>query len=95
MQIFGIALAGDRGISKVEVSLDGGSTSLTANLKKPLSKYTWVIWWLDWEVNTLGSYLIKVRATDGYGYLQSDDLSEPFPKGASGYHTIVVHVEAT
>jgi DMSO/TMAO reductase YedYZ molybdopterin-dependent catalytic subunit len=95
VQIFGIAFAGDRGISKVEVSLDGGSTWLTANLKKPLSKYTWVIWWLDWEVNTLGSYLIKVRATDGYGYLQSDDLSEPFPKGASGYHTIVVHVEAT
>jgi DMSO/TMAO reductase YedYZ molybdopterin-dependent catalytic subunit len=95
VRIFGIAFAGDRGISKVEVSLDDGSTWLPADFKKPLSKYTWVIWWFDWEVNTLGSYLIKVRATDGNGNLQSDDLSEPFPKGASGYHTIVVHVETT
>jgi len=95
VQISGISFSGERGISKVEVSLDGGLTWLPANLKKPLSKYTWVIWWLDWEVNALGSYMLKVRATDGYGNLQSDDLSEPFPKGATGYHTIVFHVEST
>jgi len=95
VQISGVAFAGDRGISKVEVSLDGGSTWLPANIKKPLSKFTWVIWWLDWEASALGAYMIKVRATDGYGNLQAEDLSEPFPKGATGYHTIVFHVETT
>jgi len=39
--------------------------------------------------------MIKVKARDGYGNLQLDDLFETFPKGATGYHTIVVQVEST
>jgi len=42
--IAGIAFAGTRGISKVEVSTDGGTTWKTAQIKDPLSKYTWVLW---------------------------------------------------
>src|SRR5437899_8008661 len=42
--VAGIAFAGDRGISKVEVSTDGGATWKSANIKDPLSKYTWVLW---------------------------------------------------
>ncbi len=41
--IAGIAFAGDRGISKVEVSVDGGNTWKTAIVKDPLSQYTWVL----------------------------------------------------
>ena len=36
--VAGIAFAGDRGISKVEVSTDGGVTWKSANIKDPLSK---------------------------------------------------------
>ena len=43
-QIAGIAFAGNRGISKIEVSTDGGNTWKTAIVKDPLSKYTWVLW---------------------------------------------------
>ena len=42
--IAGIAFGGDRGISKVEVSIDGGATWKSAVIKNPLSQYTWVLW---------------------------------------------------
>jgi hypothetical protein len=42
--VAGIAFAGDRGISKVEVSTDGGGSWKSANIKDPLSNYTWVLW---------------------------------------------------
>ena len=45
--VAGIAFAGDCGISKVEVSTDGGATWKSANIKDPLSKYTWVLWAAD------------------------------------------------
>src|SRR5215210_1532338 len=40
--IAGIAFAGDRGISKVEVSTDGGNTWQSASIKDPLSSNSWV-----------------------------------------------------
>ena len=45
--IAGIAFAGDRGIAKIEVSTDGGTTWKTAQVKDPLSQYTWVYGLLD------------------------------------------------
>ena len=36
-----IAFAGDRGISRVEVSVDGGDTFADADLKTALSPFTW------------------------------------------------------
>jgi hypothetical protein len=42
--VAGIVFAGDRGISKVEVSMDGRTTWKSANIKDPLSKYAWVLW---------------------------------------------------
>ena len=36
MPVAGIAFAGDRGISKVEVSIDGGSTWKSASIKDPV-----------------------------------------------------------
>jgi hypothetical protein len=32
------------------------------------------------------------RATDGTGQIQTDRRTDPFPSGASGYHTIHVEV---
>ncbi len=50
--IAGIAFAGDRGISKVEVSTDGGSTWNEAVTKKPRSPYSWVLWAYQWKPST-------------------------------------------
>ncbi|HET8792705.1 MAG TPA: molybdopterin-dependent oxidoreductase, partial [Nitrososphaeraceae archaeon] len=87
--IAGIAFGGDRGISKVEVSIDGGETWKTAIIKEPLSRYTWVLWTAGFfpkggEVN----YKIVVRATDKKGKIQTSEIRKPFPDGATGYHTI-------
>jgi len=90
--IAGIAFAGDRGISKVEVSVDNGSTWHEAVLKKSISPYSWVLWAYEWTPTTKGTYTIVARAYDGTGRIQSAKTVDPFPDGASGYHRI--HVTA-
>ena len=65
LPIAGVAFAGDRGISKVEVSTDGGATRKSASIKDPLSKYTWVLWTTGFILPAVsGNYKIVVRATD-------------------------------
>jgi DMSO/TMAO reductase YedYZ molybdopterin-dependent catalytic subunit len=83
--IAGIAFAGDRGISKVEVSTDGGKTWEQAEIKPALSQYSWVLWHKEWSPGYSGSHLIKVRATDGTGTTQTAVYSSPYPNGSSGY----------
>jgi len=86
--IAGIAFAGTRGISKVEVSTDGGSTWKTAQIKDPLSKYTWVLWTAGYVPPNQENYKIVVRATDKSGKTQTTEMNPPFPNGATGFHTI-------
>jgi DMSO/TMAO reductase YedYZ molybdopterin-dependent catalytic subunit len=86
--IAGIAFAGNRGISKVEVSTDGGTAWKTAQIKDPLSQYTWVLWTAGYVPPNKENYKIVVRATDKTGKVQTTEMSPPFPNGASGYHTI-------
>jgi len=90
--IAGVAFAGDRGISKVEVSVDGGNTWNEATLKPPRSPYSWVLWAYDWTPTAAGSAKITVRATDGQGQLQDSAAVQPFPDGASGYSYVEVSV---
>lgn len=86
--IAGIAFAGDRGISKVEVSTDGGNTWQSASVKDPLSSNSWVLWALDWIPQNKGRYNIVVRATDKAGNLQTAEIRDIYPNGATGYHSV-------
>jgi DMSO/TMAO reductase YedYZ molybdopterin-dependent catalytic subunit len=88
--IAGIAFGGDKGISKVEVSTDGGITWKSAKIKEPLSRYTWILWTTGFVPEKVENYKIIVRATDKNGEVQSSELNNPFPDGATGYHTISV-----
>jgi DMSO/TMAO reductase YedYZ molybdopterin-dependent catalytic subunit len=86
--IAGVAFAGDRGISKVEVSSDGGAIWKEAKIKDPLSPYTWVLWATELEVKTKSKYKVVVRATDKTGKIQTGEVRDPFPSGATGYHIV-------
>jgi len=88
----GIAFAGTRGISKVELSPDGGASWLPTTLQPPASRLTWVTWTILWTPATPGLHRLTVRATDGLGQLQRSDVTPPIPDGATGYHFVEVRV---
>jgi len=87
----GWAFAGNRGISKVEFSPDGGKTWLPAAVKEPLGENCWQFWSATWTPPRPGEYTIKVRATDGKGALQPEEAKPTLPDGGQGYHTVKVH----
>ncbi|MCL4435331.1 MAG: molybdopterin-dependent oxidoreductase [Thaumarchaeota archaeon] len=93
--IAGIAFAGDRGVSRVEVSVDDGKTWSDAMRKDPLSKYTWILWAKEWIPSEEGLHTVTVRATDGNGQIQTAQLRGTFPDGATGYHAVDVLVKST
>jgi Oxidoreductase molybdopterin binding domain/Mo-co oxidoreductase dimerisation domain len=88
--IAGIAFAGDRGISKVEVSTDGGASWEQAVVKPALSTISWVLWQHRWRPAQPGKHRLLVRATDGRGQTQTSQYAPPAPSGSSGYHSVGV-----
>ena len=88
--VAGVAWAPDRGITAVEVSVDGGEWA-PAKLSTPISKATWVQWLYDWDAGA-GNHTLEVRATDGNGEVQTDQRSNPAPDGARGHHAVGVSV---
>jgi DMSO/TMAO reductase YedYZ molybdopterin-dependent catalytic subunit len=90
----GIAFAGDRGISRVEVSLDGGRTWQEARLTYAPSRLTWALWRYTWRPGAPGTYRLLVRAADGTGVLQTPRVQSTAPMGATGYHEVAVRVVA-
>lgn len=65
----GKAWAGRLSVSRVEVSVDGGSTWSDARLGEPVSPHAWRTWTFLWNARR-GSRTLCVRATDSEGNLQ-------------------------
>ena len=78
----GIAHAGDRGISRVELRIDDGEW-LETKLRTPLSDLTWVVWRYDMPFRE-GAHRLTVRCYDGNGTPQIITPAPPHPSGASG-----------
>jgi DMSO/TMAO reductase YedYZ molybdopterin-dependent catalytic subunit len=83
--IGGIAHAGARGISRVEVQTDDGPWEPAA-LRTPLSSLTWVIWRYDWAFQS-GTHKFAVRCWDGNGTAQIATPSPAEPDGATGINS--------
>jgi len=92
--VFGVAFAGLRQITRVEVRIDDGEWREAELLQDP-STLVWTQWSMDWP-GTNGSHRIAVRATDDQGFVQSTEsdsiLSSSFPGGTDDIHSLVVTV---
>jgi len=80
----GIAHAGARGISRVEVQVDDGEWQ-PAELRDPLSDRTWVLWRFAWPFRP-GEHTFTVRCFEGDGTPQIATRSPVRPSGATGLH---------
>lgn len=89
--IGGIAHAGDRSISKVEVRVDDGEW-MEAQLRDPISDKTWVIWRYEWPF-VEGRHMFEVRAVDGEGNPQIESRRDVRPSGATGIHTVTETIQ--
>jgi DMSO/TMAO reductase YedYZ molybdopterin-dependent catalytic subunit len=89
-KIAGVAWAQHTGVAKVEVRVDNGQWQ-EARLGADVSDDAWRQWVLDWTAPA-GDHTIEVRATDKSGYLQTAELADVAPDGATGHHTITVRV---
>jgi DMSO/TMAO reductase YedYZ molybdopterin-dependent catalytic subunit len=94
LEVGGVAFAGSRAISRVEASLDGGTTWREAGTRLPLGSSTWVQWATEWDDVSPGTHTVRARATDGTGALQTSEETGSFPLGATGYHRASVDVQA-
>jgi DMSO/TMAO reductase YedYZ molybdopterin-dependent catalytic subunit len=90
--IAGIAFAGARGISKVEVSFDSGRSWQAVNLEAAAGPLTWRRWSVQWTPPSVGTHTLQARATDGHGDSETPVSRPPFPNGATGYHVLQVNV---
>ena len=88
--IAGVAWAQQRGVDRVEVSIDDGPWQ-EAVLADELNVDTWRQWRFDWDAGP-GQHVIRVRATDRTGVTQSAERVPVAPNGAEGYHTRAVTI---
>ncbi len=82
----GIAFAGARGISKVEIRVDEDGPWQEAQLRSPLSETTWVIWRYEWPFQE-GRHTFEVRCVEADGTPQIVEEASPRPSGATGIHS--------
>jgi DMSO/TMAO reductase YedYZ molybdopterin-dependent catalytic subunit len=83
--IGGMAHAGARGISRVEVRVDDGPWQ-AAQLREPMSETTWTLWWFEWPFSA-GEHIFTVRCFEGDGTKQLTERRPPHPSGATGLNS--------
>lgn len=91
VQLSGIAYAGRRTITQVDVSID--DADWTPVPSTPSTPGSWTRWQAEWQPTAPGDYVVRVRATDSDGFTQTDASStSAFPNSSSAIHGIVVRV---
>jgi len=88
--VAGVAFAGDRGISRVELSVDGGRSWDEAQLETELSPFAWRRWRYGFRPSGQGRQEILVRATDGTGATQTRAVTPPEYSGSTGFDEVIV-----
>ncbi|BBX03519.1 oxidoreductase [Mycolicibacterium moriokaense] len=83
----GVAWAQNRGVRAVEVRIDEGDWQ-RADLGANYADDTWRLWSFPWQATERGLHTISVRAIDNTGAVQTGDIANPAPDGATGWHTV-------
>lgn len=90
--IGGIAWAGTRGISNVQISVDGGEWA-EAEVRTAINDRTWQLWRYEWPF-TEGNHRFEVRCIEASGAPQIEAQARTFPAGASGYQSVQADIRA-
>jgi DMSO/TMAO reductase YedYZ molybdopterin-dependent catalytic subunit len=87
IEVGGHAYAGTRGVSRVEVSTDGGSSWSEATLSEPLPGDPVDAWrqWVHRYDSPGERHEVVVRMFDAEGTVQPRERANPYPRGASGW----------
>jgi DMSO/TMAO reductase YedYZ molybdopterin-dependent catalytic subunit len=90
-RLAGIAYAGDRGLQRIEFSVDDGVIWHPTRLLEPMpGKDAMVRWEATFSLRPGEHITITARATDGTGAVQTEEFQLPQPDGASGRSQIAV-----
>lgn len=94
--LWGVAYAGKRDITKVEVKI-GDDDWRKTTLLHGSSNEAWTQWSLTWMPPAPGTYPIQVRAIDATGVTQRNSasgiLDGAFPNGTNAIHRIVATIQ--
>ena len=89
VEFHGIAFGGDKGISRVEVSTDGGQTYAQAEIHQPGTLISWSLWRYVWTpAAPAGEVRVYVRAVNARGERQIEEFRDQVPHGALGLHLV-------
>jgi hypothetical protein len=90
--VAGVAWAQHRGISAVEVRVDGGPWH-EATLATVPGIDTWRQWVWYWDA-TPGHHTLEARATDETGHTQTAAEAPPEPNGAAGFPSATITIRS-
>ncbi|MFJ6000918.1 molybdopterin-dependent oxidoreductase [Arthrobacter sp. NPDC092385] len=86
VMIGGVAWSQQRGITKVEVSVDSGDWE-AVTLAAEASVDTWRQWSHELDLEP-GLHTVRARATDAADGVQTDQRADTVPNGASGWQSV-------
>ena len=90
----GVAYAGVRAITQVEVSIDDADWTPVAFT--PSIPGSWTRWQAEWQPYAPGDYVVRVRATDSDGFTQVElSPTIAFPNGSNAIHSIVIRITSS
>lgn len=75
LRIHGAAWAGEAAVTRLEISIDGGTTWRDARLGSQQARYAWRLWDHVWRPQKPGEYTIMSRATDEQGRTQAQSAA--------------------
>ncbi|MFC4787164.1 molybdopterin-dependent oxidoreductase [Nocardioides sp. MAHUQ-72] len=86
VRVGGVAWAQHIGIERVEVAVDGGDWQ-PAEVSRPSTSDAWVQWVASVPLEA-GDHVVRVRATDRDGLVQTGVERDVLPDGATGWHSV-------